>query len=682
MKKRFSRLLLSIGMLAGLAGCTSGPSLSSTGDGPSWDEFLASTIQDPLSGAYVVEGDLPIATLDELRAYYDARSGGDALVINLVDDGFPFPLREDRWETDRQRRITYCVNRTSLGWYDSQVIAALDWATAQWEAVANIDFVHLSQYDATCSSAQENVLFDVRGGLGAPGQTTLAFFPSFARARRTMTIYEDAIVLSHAPLTLRGMVLHELGHALGFGHEHLRAEAPWACPDEPGSQQSALTPYDSGSVMHAVDPRCSPAPSDYDLTARDAEGAALVYGAPARPVSFPNAGAWTPVLENWCSHTGATRGTADFTGSGGLDLWCHDPIVADSPGRTWVLAADGNRYQPVAGRQINEPWLANWCGSPGETFGVGDFDGDGKSDIMCHDAMVAGGLGRTWVARSTGTGFASATGGSVWDPWLAGFCGAPHQVFGTADFNGDRRTDLYCRDSLAGGGTGELRVALSTGTGFVAAPSPWATGFCNAAGQTFGTADFNSDGKNDVWCRAPAAGDIYTLYSTGSELVSDTGSPTIPAVTGWCRTGSQFGVADMDRDRRGGDDLYCHGPNAGTHQFRVMASRGRGFASRLGNTPWIHGWCTQPTERFGTGDFNGDGRADLFCRGSHDIWVGVSTGTPEIIDPWTIKASNWCTAEQLLLTDVDRNGAADLQCFDAAGPGSLGRTWLLRSAPQ
>ena len=46
------------------------------------------------------------------------------------------------------------------------------------------------------------------------------------------------------------MLRHELGHVLGFRHEHIRVEAPAACPDEDIADISILTGYDPKSVMH------------------------------------------------------------------------------------------------------------------------------------------------------------------------------------------------------------------------------------------------------------------------------------------------------------------------------------------------------------------------------------------------------------------------------------------------
>ena len=75
-----------------------------------------------------------------------------------------------------------------------------------------------------------------------------------------------------------GVLRHELGHVLGFRHEHIRGEAPDVCPDESQTGTVDLTEYDPQSVMHYL---CgSMGNKELRITALDKVGSRKVYGPP------------------------------------------------------------------------------------------------------------------------------------------------------------------------------------------------------------------------------------------------------------------------------------------------------------------------------------------------------------------------------------------------------------------
>jgi hypothetical protein len=93
--------------------------------------------------------------------------------------------------------------------------------------------------------------------------------------------------------TSRGTFAHELGHILGFRHEHIRPEAlqppfSYDCFDEPVSEGydpwrtiPGATQYDPESVLHYGTGRCGPL-RDFALTDTDRAAAHLVYESPTR----------------------------------------------------------------------------------------------------------------------------------------------------------------------------------------------------------------------------------------------------------------------------------------------------------------------------------------------------------------------------------------------------------------
>ncbi len=174
---------------------------------------------------------------------------------------------------------------------------------------------------------------------------------------------------------------------------------------------------------------------------------------------------------------GAEFGTGDFNGDGKTDISCH------VPGTTWVLLSNGTSFVSA---QSGEIWLGGgWCGA-GAALGTGDFNGDGKTDVSCHAGAD------TRVSLSNGMAFVAAANGDLWRSSWCGDGGA----FGTGDFNGDGKTDIFCHVP------GTTWVSLSSGTAFLAGSNGdvWrGNGWCGE-GASVRTGDFNGDGKSDIWC--------------------------------------------------------------------------------------------------------------------------------------------------------------------------------------
>ncbi len=284
-----SRRLLSLtAILAMLSACAAEPGdpgdlgVAGSGGGvPSFEEFMASVQREPFEGGvWIVDGDVPIDSEKRLVDYYDnlAESGG----LTVARYGG----QDEIWAASKRRDLTYCVSTTFGSRYD-RVVAAMASATSAWAAVADVGFRHVEAEDSRCTASNGNVVFDVRP---VSGQSYLArsFFPYQSRSTSNVLIDSSSFGV-YAPLTLEGILRHELGHVLGFRHEHTRPEAGQCYED---SNWRAVTQYDRGSVMHY--PQCGGTNEDLHISELDAQGAAALYGAPSGGSTGGSTGGTTP----------------------------------------------------------------------------------------------------------------------------------------------------------------------------------------------------------------------------------------------------------------------------------------------------------------------------------------------------------------------------------------------------
>jgi hypothetical protein len=137
---------------------------------------------------------------------------------------------------------------------------------------------------------------------------------------------------------------------------------------------------------------------------------------------------------------------ADFDGNGKTDL----AFYYAGDGNLWLGRSDGRTLS--FGHAGNTSGFGNLL-EPSRALRTGDFDGDGKVDILFHYA----GNGEHWLGVSSGSAFAfrrvgqSTSFGSLLDPG---------RLLVTGDFDGDRRSDLLSYSSS----DGLFRVARSTGS--------------------------------------------------------------------------------------------------------------------------------------------------------------------------------------------------------------------------
>jgi RHS repeat-associated protein len=330
--------------------------------------------------------------------------------------------------------------------------------------------------------------------------------------------------------------------------------------------------------------------------------------------------------KNWCPETVRT---GDFNGDGKTDLLCHNVTTFANT----VALSDGTGGFTV------EPKFGPFCSG---LLITGDFNGDGKTDLLCHNPTTFGNT----AALSDGAG------GFIVEPGAGPFCSGSLR---TGDFDGDGRTDLLCHNPT----TFVETVALSDGAGGFTAQK----GFGPWCSSSLSTGDLDGDGKTDLVCRNISLGLTWVALSNGVGGFSGN-----LALSGWCTDpktvyGLQFGTGDFNGD--GKTDLWCHDPlNVVTYVAFSNGSGGFIVASVF------NGWCADGTPPdvahvafVVTGDYNGDGKTDLMCRNpNYPVqFAALSDGTGGFTGgSWFV----WCGGSQFGGGDFNGDGKTDLLCHE------------------
>ncbi|MEX0789283.1 MAG: matrixin family metalloprotease [Actinomycetota bacterium] len=205
-------------------------------------------------------------------------SNGERGLMGVVQGG-----RIVRWPPGF--KLTYTVLKatfTAAGQYDT-VVSAMAAAAKAWEEACGVAFERLEELDESPTVSPEGVLFTVRFLDAGGAFIASAFFPNDPPARRRVLI-DPSFFSESLTFDTTGVLRHELGHVLGFRHEHIRTGAPPDCPDEETGDSIDLTRYDPKSVMHYF---CGDLGSKtLEITELDKEGAQKVYGMPLDSFAF------------------------------------------------------------------------------------------------------------------------------------------------------------------------------------------------------------------------------------------------------------------------------------------------------------------------------------------------------------------------------------------------------------
>ncbi|MBL9004209.1 MAG: VCBS repeat-containing protein [Myxococcales bacterium] len=313
------------------------------------------------------------------------------------------------------------------------------------------------------------------------------------------------------------VVLHEFGHVFGIGDTYV--EGIWSC--QPGQENSVMC--GSGGLFMT-------------LQRDDTNAIQEVFC-----LTFPGSCRRRVAMDlNWCSQANGQLHAGDFNGDGRTDMLCHD--VGD--GHKWIA------YANSAGQFTGTNWevAMSWCSHANGRLHTSDFNGDGRTDLLCHDV----GDGHKWIAYANSAGQFTGTNWEADMNWCSQANGRLH----TGDFNGDGRTDLLCHDV----GDGHKWIAYANSVGqFTGTNWEADMNWCSHANGRLHTGDFNGDGRTDLLCHDVSDG--YKWIATAGAAGAFAGTSRSWPMN-WCKhPGAQFFTGDFDGN--GATDFLCHDPATG-----------------------------------------------------------------------------------------------------------------------
>ena len=280
----------------------------------------------------------------------------------------------------------------------------------------------------------------------------------------------------------------------------------------------------------------------------------------------------------------------DFDGDGKHDVLLRMTLSpgsdVDRAAGAWAVhLMDGATVRTGAGgtTEVTQDWA--W-----RLAGIGDFNGDGKSDLMLRHFD-----GRFSLQAMNGRQMIAAESGSVDID-----AGLDWHVEGIGDFDGDGNDDMLLRST-------ERRWRIYAMDGRRVATRRAANLTRNRLWDVQGIGDLNGDGKDDVVLRRRSSGGWYAYLMDGHRFAKRGGLRLTTRAT-W-----RFaGMGDLNGD--GKDDMLLRREDGPWYYYPMnglQVRSGRGYADLSTNLDW---------HLAGVGDLDGDGRTDVLLRHVNGGW--------------------------------------------------------------
>jgi hypothetical protein len=296
---------------------------------------------------------------------------------------------------------------------------------------------------------------------------------------------------------------------------------------------------------------------------------------------------------------------------------------------------------PTENVEINPPPVqfapAAFVGVATDCVAVGDFNGDGKQDIVCanesspNDAFI-GGVVTVLPGKANGT-FDSPRKTGVTSSLFIG----PRSI-AVGDFNHDGRLDVLIADYYSG----NVWVLLGVGDGTFRNPREYFGGGYGLSGVAVD--DFNKDGKLDFVASSGQV-DNPIILSLGNG--DGTFGSATPIASG---SASSLVVADIDGD--GNLDLVLAGrPAIGGLPLNVLFGRGNGTFDSARD------YGSDGALSVAVGDVNRDGKLDIITTDSVFLGLGNRTFAAPVSLPYI---GDWDISLAVAIADFNGDGNLDV----------------------
>jgi hypothetical protein len=173
--------------------------------------------------------------------------------------------------------------------------------------------------------------------------------------------------------------------------------------------------------------------------------------------------------------------------------------------------------------KATEGYLRTVASQDWQVAGVGDFDGDGKADIVWRNAVT----GENYLYPMDGLAVLPAEG------YLRTVADLNWQIAGVGRFDADTRSDILWRNRL----TGENYLYPMDGTSILAGEG-YVRSVADLDWQVAGVGDYDGDGLSDILWRNSATGDNYLYPMNGLAILPTEGYLRTVADQDWHVAGS------------------------------------------------------------------------------------------------------------------------------------------------